>query len=275
MSRKSEGNICEGSSKVKYRRYCIHAYHTALFTAVPPEHLEGLDGEFERLLQSFHFESASSFLDILLSSGAVISGSTVLALALPGVFVPRDLDIYVPSYGAAMVIVYLENHNYKLDPVYTPGAGQYDNGAVVFKMFHLGPPAEINIIIFREEHFVGHIAGFHSTIVMNYVSWYGLVCLYPEWTQKKKGLIVVDTIISKASFKKYEERGFTLVRDNRKLTDNMDAHFCTIGSECPETERCLHDEECAFVPFEGHTSRLEAFERPITWTLPVKCGYGT
>ena len=42
----------------------------------------------------------------------------------------------------------------------------------------------------------------------------------------------------------------------------MDAHFCTIRSECPETERCLHNEECAFVPFEGHMSRLEAFERP-------------
>jgi len=262
MSRKCDSDLCEGSGKIEYQRYCIRAYHTGLFIAFSPEHLEGLDGEFEKLLQPFQFESASSFLDLLLSSGAVISGSAALALALPGMFVPRDLDIYVPSYGAAMVIVYLENHNYKLDPVYTPGAGQYDNGAVVFRMFHLGPgpPAEVNVIIFRETHFVGHIAGFHSTIVMNYISWYGLVCLYPEWTQKKKGLIVVDTIISKASFKKYEKRGFTLFRDNRPLTDNMDAHFCTIGSACPETERCLHDEDCGFVPFEGHPSRLEAFE---------------
>jgi len=197
-----------------------------------------LNEEFEKIIQLFHLPSASSMCDLLLCSGAVISGSAALALVVPHVFVPRDLDIYVASYGAARVIAYLQDHAYSIDPIYSPGAGIYDNGAVVFKLLHDQSSAEINVVIYRKDNFVHHIARFHSTVVMNYVSWYGLVCLYPAWTLQKKGLITVDNLISRPCIEKYENRGFALLHNNKELMDESKPHLCGIAEECPQTVRC-------------------------------------
>jgi len=234
-----------------------------------------LDEEFRNVVKLFHLPSSSSVCDLLLCSGAVISGSAALALFFPGAFVPGDLDIYVASYGAARVITYLQDHAYKIDPIYSPGAGIYDNGAVVFKLFHDWSTAEINVVVYRENNFVEHIAKFHSTIVMNYVSWYGLVSLYPDWTLQKKGLITMDNLMSRPCIKKYEKRGFVLLSDNKDVAGESSPHSCGITAECPNTTRNLHDNECAFLPFEGHCQMLAAYEAAFAWNLPVTCTYDT
>jgi len=247
--------------------------HLDPFSIIEHIALLSLDEEFEKLLQRFQLPTVSSVCDLLLCSGAVISGSAALALLFPTAFEPQDLDIYVASYGAARVISYLEEQGYKIDPIYSTGAGKYDNGAVVFRLFHLRSSVDINVVIYHEKHFVDHIIRFHSTIVMNYVSWYGLVCLYPQWTLRKKGLINVDNLISRSCFTKYANRGFALSHDNRQLADSLTTHFCEIDAECPKTTRCLHDDHCAFQPFEGYESRLLAYEGFMTWNLDATCSY--
>ena len=242
---------------------------------VPRDAILSLDEEFLSVIKLFHLPSVSSVCDLLLCSGAVISGSAALALFFPGAFLPRDLDIYVASYGAARVIAYLHDHAYRIDPLYSPGAGIYDNGAVVFKLSHEWSTTEINVVIYREDNFVNHIAKFHSTIVMNYVSWYGLVCLYPNWTLQKKGLITVDNLVSRPCIKKYENRGFVLLSDNKEVAGPSSAHICGMTAECPETTRDLHDDGCAFQPFEGHRQMLAAYETAFTWNLPGTCTYST
>jgi len=211
--------------------------------------------------------------DLLLCSGAVISGSAVLALLFPAAFEPWELDIYVTSYGAARVISYLEDQGYKINPTYSMGNGVYDSGAIVFQLFHLRSLVGVNVTIYHEKHFLGHIIRFHSTVNMNYVSWYGLVWLYPYWTLQKKGLVNVDNLMSRSSFIKYANQGFTLSHDNKQLAGSLTPHFCEIDAECPKTTRCLHDDQCAFQPFEGYGSRLLAYEGPMTWNLSATCGY--
>jgi len=204
-------------------------------------------------------------------SGAVLSGSAALALVLPGTFVPKDLDFYIPRNRAAMVITYFEKLEYELDPIFSVGAGEYNNGAVVFRMLHLLPFSEINIVIFL--NIVGHISTFHSMLVMNYVSWYGLICLYPDWTEEKKGLIVVDNVYTRLCFDKYKKRGFILLRNNKDLMEEMNMHLCERDAECPKTKCCLFNEQCAFRPFQGLPRTLGTFERAVTWILGSTCSY--
>ena len=50
----------------------------------------------------------------MVAAGAVISGSTALAVLLMGVFMPQDLDIYVEAEGFTTILVFLMNHGYQV-----------------------------------------------------------------------------------------------------------------------------------------------------------------
>ena len=49
-----------------------------------------------------------------MATGAVISGSTALAVLFGGEFVPQDLDIYVNDRGMARILIFLMNHGYQI-----------------------------------------------------------------------------------------------------------------------------------------------------------------
>ena len=51
---------------------------------------------------------------IMMATGAVISGSTALAVLFGGEFVPQDLDIYVNDRGMARILIFLTNHGYQI-----------------------------------------------------------------------------------------------------------------------------------------------------------------
>lgn len=48
---------------------------------------------------------------------------------------------------------------------------------------------KIDLIATTELHVVHTITQFHSTCVINYISYYRIICLYPEWTMRNKGFI--------------------------------------------------------------------------------------
>jgi hypothetical protein len=125
-----------------------------------------------------------------------------------------------------------------------------------------------------ENHVVKLLTRFHSTLVMNYVSWFGLVVLYPEWTLKKCGLIIADTLASRDCVTKYVERGYALQRDVFELTGPLQEHVCGVDPYCPTTARSLYDGYCFVEPFEAFEFEFNVCERDMFWLLPVSCFFG-
>ena len=64
---------------------------------------------FKETLARYKFDW-NALRTVMVATGAVISGSTALAILLRGEFVPQDLDIYVDAEGFTTMLVFLMNH---------------------------------------------------------------------------------------------------------------------------------------------------------------------
>jgi hypothetical protein len=132
---------------------------------------------------------------VMVTTGAVISGSSALAVLKAGEFVPQDLDIYVTSDNFATVLVFFNEQEYNIQiPAPSSTKKKYPTSTVVLTLKN-GTGEKIDLIATTEPHIIHAITQFHSTCVMNYISYYGIVCLYPEWTMRNKGFVrarVVD-----------------------------------------------------------------------------------
>jgi hypothetical protein len=106
---------------------------------------------------------------------------------------------------------------------------------------------------------------------MNYLSWFGLVVLYPEWTLKKRGLVVVDNADTIKCFSKYVGRGFSLHRDVRDISHSLQSHVCRKDPYCPATTRSLLDGHCLVQAFNSTNFDFKYEEDNAIWSLPVSC----
>ena len=233
-----------------------------------------LDNEFEKLVNSFHFRSVTDLQAQMATSGAIISGSAALAMLHPDRFAPNDLDFYVSRGGYTSLLAFVHDYGYAVEADGADCLAYERDTLVVLKLVHTEMGQEINIITVLDGHVVNGITQFHSTLVMNYIGWYGVVSLYPDWTMARKGLIVRETAKTKECFEKYKQRGFDIVSSNTLLGDDEIDHWCAEGPDCPKTERHLLDKHCAFLPFKGMEGNLDYFETVSTsWSLNVKCAY--
>jgi len=209
-----------------------------------------------------------------METGAVISGSAALAFIHPGSVSPRNLDFYVLPSGYAPLLAFTQRSGYVVNS--ERALAQERDTVLALNLVYPDSEREINIVVALEGHIVHTIAKFHSTLVMNYVAWYGLVSLYPEWTFGKRGLIIRETPKTIPALERYRDLGFGMAASNTSLINGELEHWCKMGPECPRTERHLLDEHCVFVPFRGMAGDLGQFEHsPISWALPVECRYAT
>jgi len=139
---------------------------------------------------SFHFHTVVALRAQLATTGAIISGSAALALLHPESFFPNDLDFYVSRGGYASLLSFVQDYGYVVEADDAAHIAYERDTLLVLKLVHLESGREINIVTVLEGHAVNGITQFHSTLVMNYIGWYGIVSLYPDWTLAKKGLIV-------------------------------------------------------------------------------------
>ena len=130
-----------------------------------------LDDNFEELVNSFHFPSSSVLRSYMKTMGAIISGSGALALLHPGTFSPNDLDFYVLPNGYSLLLAFILNHGYVVEPDRDLCLAYKWDTILVLKLVNLESNKEINITILAA-HVVYGITVFHSTLVMNYVAWY-------------------------------------------------------------------------------------------------------
>ncbi|KAK7040608.1 hypothetical protein R3P38DRAFT_2513997, partial [Favolaschia claudopus] len=195
-------------------------------------------------------------LTVLRKTQSIISGSTVIPVLVNLTFTPNDVDIYTPSQYEAIILVELRT---KLgfsvfrctDDNYAPGSG-----VVRIHWLRKGHHV-INLLVVPGDNAVDAIFRFHSTIVMNFISGYGVFSAYPALTLRKKSVanraVLFDHISQDRAdrcFEKYTGRGITTKYDLREH-HLWSSHVCGSDKSCPSTFRTLHDDGSLFVAFES------------------------
>ena len=122
------------------------------------------------------------------TTGTVISGSAALAVLFRGEFMPQDLDFYVNEKGFTTMLLFLMDQNYQVTTSrrYYKSQKRNTKSPIILTLKYKNENMKIDLITTNEEQVVHTITQFHSTVVMNYIAFYGIVCLYPDWTLQKK-----------------------------------------------------------------------------------------
>jgi hypothetical protein len=205
---------------------------------------------------------------VMLMTGAVISGSAALAVLHAGDFVPQDLDIFVTSKNTATVLVFLLEQGYSIQIPPTARNTTFEDymkSTALILTLKNESGEKIDLIAVTEPHVVHAIKQFHSTCVMNFISYYGIVCMYPRWTMCKKGLVKAST--EKQAIDKYRGRGFQMVSASEELPGYEQNHTCGSHQCCPKSKRELHDDFTLFIPLEEKGLDIRTEENIVEWVL--------
>ncbi|CAA7270646.1 unnamed protein product [Cyclocybe aegerita] len=164
----------------------------------------------EEITASYLLGPPNILLAVMGISHTIISGSYALLVFFHGTFIPQDLDIYVPVQWMHILKAYIVERGWKENDDHKDTA--YDMASVLDILLFKHPQSNrtINIIISHTSSAIQPIVEFHSTLVMNYIASYGVVCLYPTLTLMGKGIIRVQTDKTRQGFDKYQQRGFDL-----------------------------------------------------------------
>ena len=221
-------------------------------------------GQLQVILKCFQLGSLEDLQDTMKQSGAIISGSTALLLLHPGRFLPNDIDFYVMPPGYHVLLVYLQRCGYQIERHHT---SHYPSLRQIRSVHFLHSEESfqcINIIVCEGPHALSTISHFHSTLVMNYISYYGVVCLYPMWTMLNFGFINRDNdVTTDHCLSKYIRRGFkfsrTLGRGQKTLNPP--------STHSKNAVRNLHDEDVLFIPFNSLANDIRKFDNAVSWKL--------
>ncbi|KAF9540522.1 hypothetical protein CPC08DRAFT_770780 [Agrocybe pediades] len=219
--------------------------------------------ELDHLFKRFGLGSADVVFPVLMESKTLLSGSAVLAALHPNTFEPGDLDFYTHSEGCGPFSTFLEMCGFELSRLDENDGPLYDLATIrsVSKYCRVvdAVPVSINVIsVPPDVSPIQAIVEFHSTLVMSFVSWYGLVCLYPRLTLQKRGLVLQDTERTRKCFLKYRERGFFFCEEQ-------------VDDTTLDAQRSLFDEDVLFLPFVTGGPQtcypLENVQSPFLWKL--------
>ncbi|KAF8179187.1 hypothetical protein BJ912DRAFT_907664 [Pholiota molesta] len=242
--------------------------------------MEALHDTLSQIGLIYELGTSNDVRELLETTHSVISGSWALYALFPASFRPGDLDIYISRFDRDrfnFLTFMLYREEYRTvsmgDMVYLECS---DDEHGVFLVLKLSKGSghrskSINIVVSRTRSPIQPVLHFHSSLVMNYIASYGLVCLYPELTLHRRGIINHQTVspLVQLSIQKYLDREFDL-QSKLRAWDDMDSHICGIDSFCPKTLRHLHDSSVYFVPFEeGVTFTMS--EEDLDFNLRVDC----
>ncbi|RXW18751.1 hypothetical protein EST38_g7117 [Candolleomyces aberdarensis] len=211
----------------------------------------------------------------------VISGSAVLAIAEPNSVVPNDLDMYVPRGGMPAVQDFLSQHTeYVKVPDGAVGLSEeeqeyasdpLESGVKAVAFFkHPTGLSVLNIIETMDIVATTAIFKFHSTFVMNYVTWNALVCAYPKMTEDRVGLVNTHSLDLPSGLVrcmiKYAVRGFRLL--DRAYDWKKENHACANHGYCGRCQRFVGDEyTMRFAFLDGFGVEADVIDSGIGWRL--------
>ncbi|KAK7044301.1 hypothetical protein R3P38DRAFT_2406533, partial [Favolaschia claudopus] len=178
--------------------------------------------------------------------GGFVSGSTPLPVLLDLNFEPNDLDVYVFDFDEDRTLVLLKQV-FNFATVHMTDNTYQDMAGISRTHWLKKGENVINLMVMSSGNAAAAIFQFHSTIVMNYISGWGVFCAYPELTLNGKSVANPSALATERErkralycFDKYGERGI----DHRgKLSDHKawSSHACGSDPSCPMTLRALHD----------------------------------
>ncbi|KAH6904074.1 hypothetical protein BKA70DRAFT_1109707 [Coprinopsis sp. MPI-PUGE-AT-0042] len=248
-----------------------------------------LDRRVSQLLLHFDLDPAPTLL-FLRELGGYISGSAVLSIMDPGPWQPHDLDIYIPSASGDRLRRFLVNqgrfgfvfergvnlqrrrgsrrrarrHSYSR----IPGLGR------IWYFRSLRGGRVVNVMLTTTTSALMSIVAFHSTVVMNFITYFGLVSLYGDLTRARLGWSNLDgNSQSKRDqlwMEKYRKRGYHIFDDSSLR--GLCPHQCGTNHHCTQSERSLHDaavKVVKFSQFRDHESPplLASLEEVFVWRL--------
>ncbi|KAJ2920786.1 hypothetical protein H1R20_g16308, partial [Candolleomyces eurysporus] len=152
--------------------------------------------------------------------------------------IPNNLDLFTSMDAYGMVLSYLKKKGYaQCKQIYPRGTHLPEYGSnlrdisLIFELINK-KAYKINVIVSKGQPLLP-ILHFHSTPVMNYIAYHGLVCLYDIMVYQLGIANYMESIPDcvKACFAKYQERGFEIWEHFKE------EHICKIDSCCPQTIR--------------------------------------
>ncbi len=169
---------------------------------------------------TYDLGSPNRLRDVMARSNTVISGSWALLVIFQESFKANDLDLYTSGSddtGSHILLSFLASQGYEvvtsMDTNYLwTSTTNLSTIRHIFKLAKPGQTGTINVIVSRTLSELHPIFEFHSTLVMNFIAWYGFVCLHSGLTLQGRGIInhypIPDAIIP--CIQKYATRGFDL-----------------------------------------------------------------
>jgi hypothetical protein len=151
---------------------------------------------------------------------ALISGSVPVEALTNLPFLPNDVDIYVPLTGKEAMEVVIDDMDFTCDKA---SDSRYPKqlGIETIKWFSKGP-YKINLMVVKGPNPLTAIFKFHSTVVMNFISFHGLYCAYPDMTLYKLSIVNTKYLLNVHTFRRmmacltrYRARGITFETEVR------------------------------------------------------------
>lgn len=153
-----------------------------------------------------YFDDVPGFAIIMEITGAIIGGSTVLSIIRMDNWVPHDLDIIITAEFYHLLDAFLTGKGYtmvNLPPFY------------VFAVYrYISPRGQVDVTVTRFSP-LNVILNYHSTIIMNYLTFNHLHIVLPEATLLGVNILVGDANDARIVevIEKYENRGYPLISD--------------------------------------------------------------
>ncbi|KAF6750730.1 hypothetical protein DFP72DRAFT_851531 [Ephemerocybe angulata] len=152
-----------------------------------------------RLFVSYGLDGQKS-LDMMFSTGTIISGSAALAIVAPGSCEPRDLNLYCAAgaaHGAIKLILGTKGFVETPSPLKalmterTPFSKFEVNNGIkrIYRFVHVPSSKVVTLSESISTSTLAPILFFHTTLLMNYVSGSGATAFYPELTYRCAGLL--------------------------------------------------------------------------------------
>lgn len=143
--------------------------------------------------------------------------------------------------------------------------------------YYVNPATQrvVNLIMTNYESATATLL-FHSTVVMNFVTWDALFCLYPRMLRDGVGLANSDRMdrrsFCEGPLQKYRSRGFRILRSAHEW---MPEHICGISGYCGLTERSIFDDATMYIQLSNSVGMpVNSVSRNIAWKLATShaCG---
>lgn len=215
---------------------------------------------FDEMINRFEIGNSSMVLDVLQDTNAIIGGLLVIAMLSSFPLVPDNFDIFVPQEGFARVFAHLLQHDYipQEDQIVT----EHDFGSRTNSRVMILSKREFRIHLTETTTRLPILAilDSHSTLVMNYIAWYGIVSFYPRLTTRGRGVIQRTGPRSQAAIEDYRGHGYYLENQSADPT-----HYCVAEI------RSSFDEDVLFISFLVGDPILFDIKREIIWRLKGRC----